>query len=78
MAHVKRKWQAIHSLEDAMAVLAELNTCRQVIEAHAFRNGSYDRIFEEAIDMEGGIEALREFFSQEWEKMVATIREGDR
>lgn len=69
-----REWQAIHSLEDAMAVLSDISDRQGIIKRQSWRGGSFDQIFDEAIGMEESIRKLRQFMSAEWQAAVAIIR----
>jgi len=70
------RWQAIGQVEDALALLSDVQERQRVITRQAWRQGSFEAIFEEATAMERSLVELRRFLSDEWQGLVATVRGG--
>jgi hypothetical protein len=61
-------WRTVREIEDALAMLNDVEDRRKVIRAQAWRQGSWEAVFEEATAMKRDIDALRETLAAGWER----------
>ena len=64
-----RNWQNVQSLEDCMAVLAQVRDRCQVARRHAWRQGSWKQVFAEMTAAVTELDELGAMMSACWEKL---------
>lgn len=60
-------WARVRQVEDVMAVVARIDERRRVMRVHAWREGSWDVVFQEATDMQADIMRLKELLRGAWD-----------
>jgi len=59
----------VRALEDLLALVARIDDRRRVIYAHAWREGSWDAVFDEVVAMEAELDALRAALGTVWARV---------
>lgn len=67
-------WERVRSIEDAQALLDRVDERRRVIRIQAWREGSFDAIFEEATQMREDLGRLRETLAGRWAELMDEAR----
>lgn len=68
MSSPSRRQLTQESVEDALALLSEIDGQRQVIRAQAWRQGSWEAVYQEATEMKPKLEQLRGILVACWER----------
>jgi hypothetical protein len=63
-------WDRVRSLETLLALLSCIEDRRRVIRTHAWREGSWQQVFEEATAMEDDLKSFRDMLSERWHELM--------
>jgi uncharacterized protein (UPF0335 family) len=63
-------WDRVRSLETLLALLSVIEDRRRVIRAHAWREGSWQQVFEEATAMGHDLKLFRDTLSERWHELM--------
>jgi hypothetical protein len=70
MSYPSKRQLTQESIEDALALLSEIDDQRKVIRVQAWNQGDWARVFAEATAMKPKIERLRETLVAGWERWM--------
>ncbi len=63
-------WDRVRSLETLLALLNGIEDRRRVIRVQAWREGSWQQVFEEVTKMESELRLFRETLSERWHELM--------
>ena len=69
------EWSRIRSLEDVLGLLALVEDRLKAIRIQAWNEGSWDRVFEDAITAQAELERLQAMLSARWAGLVEQARD---
>ena len=65
-------WDNVRTIEDLLALLASIDDRRRVIRIHAWREGSWDAVYQESTAMRHELAQLKTELSAAWNILHAT------
>jgi coenzyme F420-reducing hydrogenase delta subunit len=70
-------WEHVRLLENILARLGRARQRSNVIRIHAWREGSFDAIFDEVTAQAKELDCIRDVLSEKWEDLHRIARDGD-
>lgn len=70
------EWERVRGLEDALALLSNVEDRRRVIRVQAWHQADWGRVFVEATRMKKDVARLKELLSSRWEELFG-VAVGD-
>lgn len=70
-----RAWGTVHEMQNLLAVLAYAEDCRHRIEREAIQDGSFDVIFDEAVQLEAHLARARSLWKRAQNQVITLLEE---
>lgn len=68
-----KAWQRVQSLEELLALVQQVDDHRRVIRRQAWREGSWEQVFQEATAQGKALARLRAALSERWHELMDDV-----
>lgn len=77
MASRSKHWESVRTLEDALALLAQIDDRRKVVREQLWREGDLQTAFAEITAMKPELARLKATLSSRWHELFEIARQED-
>lgn len=71
-----KEWDRVRQIEDLLALLSAIDDRRRIIRTHAWREGSWDAVYQESTAMRHELAQLKTELSAAWSTLHAAATEA--